>query len=353
MMTRIFSPLALALAFCTLAQAEDLKVGAAPPALTLEMLQGAQPDFNDPKATIVVEFWATWCGPCMRSIPHLNELFVKYQSKGLVILGISDEPTGTVRPFLDRKGSTMSYPVGVDSKEKATSEAWMKAAGQSGIPCAFIVKESKIVWIGNPLDSKFDEVVLGCVSGRYNPALLRQAEPVKAAAATAAKVKNWSDVWKHYDALIATDQTVFGDIAVKKYRTMLVDANDPTGAATWGAEIVTKYGEDSVTLEELARLILSDSAIKVRDYTLAFEAAKQLQVLSSNDAASTALTAEVVYHAGELDRAVTLQQEAWMASSPAQKTEFRRVLDMYRKAAKKSATAKLSTDAPAGDSAVP
>ena len=178
-------------------------------------------------------------------------------------------------------------------------------------------------------------------------------QPIVSAADTAAKLKNWSDVWKHYDALIATDKKVFGDIAVKKYRTMLVDAQDASGASAWGNELVLKYSEDAVTLEELTRLILSDSTIKDRDYALALAAAVQMQVYSNNDAASIALVAEVVYHSGDMDRAVALQQDAWMASEPSQKAEYRRVLDTYRKAAKKSATAKLSSDAPAADVSAP
>ncbi len=353
-LTNITAAAAFALcSFSMSAFAGDLKVGSSAPDLTVEMVHGEAPNFSDPKATIVVEFWATWCGPCMRSIPHLNELASKYKAKGLTIIGISDEPMTTVRPFVDRKGTAMAYPVAIDNKEKSTSEKWMKAAGQEGIPCAFIVREGKIVWIGNPLDTKFDEVLIGCVSGRYNPELMKGAAPVKAAADTAAKLKNWSDVWKHYDALIATDKKVFGDIAVKKYRTMLVDAQDASGASAWGNELVLKYSEDAVTLEELTRLILSDSTIKDRDYALALAAAVQMQVYSNNDAASIALVAEVVYHSGDMERAVALQQDAWMASEPSQKAEYRRVLDTYRKAAKKSATAKLSSDAPAADVSAP
>ena len=43
----------------------------------------------------VVEFWATWCPPCRMSIPHLTALQDRFRDRGLVIVGISDEPAAT------------------------------------------------------------------------------------------------------------------------------------------------------------------------------------------------------------------------------------------------------------------
>jgi thiol-disulfide isomerase/thioredoxin len=96
---------------------------------------------------VVVEFWATWCGPCRQSIPHLNELHEKLKDKGVVIVGISSgEAERTVEEFA--KSMSMKYHVGVDTGK--TSEVYMK--GVDGIPHAFVVdRKGKVAWAGHPM----------------------------------------------------------------------------------------------------------------------------------------------------------------------------------------------------------
>lgn len=315
-----------------------LKVGSPAPALDLEWVQGKVENLSDASKTYVVEFWATWCGPCMRSIPHLNELSLKYKTKGLVIMGISDETMGKVKPFVTKKGSAMSYPVAIDTSEKATTKNWREAAKQDGIPCAFVVRDSKIVWIGNPLDPKFDEVVVGTLTGRYNPDLNKRAEPLLRAAKDAVRIKNFKDAWKHYDDVIALDPKVFGAVSVLKYKTMLLDAKDPTGANAWGLQVCSASSADAVTLAELATLIVTDSAIAQPDYTLA-ETAANAALKAAPSPASKALLAEVNFKAGDAEKAAALQFEAWMAADPSEKAAFKSVLDQYKKSS--AAKAKL------------
>ncbi|MFM7051491.1 MAG: TlpA family protein disulfide reductase [Planctomycetota bacterium] len=313
--------------------ADSLKVGSdAPDINALDWVQGGVTGFSDDRKTYVVEFWATWCGPCMRSIPHLNELHTKYRAKGLEIIGISDEPLSTVRPFVNKKGAAMSYAVACD-RDKATNEKWMKAAGQNGIPCAFIVRGGKIRWIGNPLDPKFDEVLLGVISGRYSPELMAKAEPVLKAARDAAKLKNFRDAYKHYDAVIALDPRAFGDVAVRKYRVMLVDAKDKAAADQWAATMLTTLCvNDANTATDLAELILNDDAITDRDFKTALAAAQQADLLARS-ASSKALVALAYHRMGETGKASELQYEAWMKAEPAEKADYRKVLDNYKKAA--------------------
>jgi thiol-disulfide isomerase/thioredoxin len=119
-------------------------VGKELPALGVTFL-GTPPELKGKAA--IVEFWATWCPPCRASIPHLNEINKKFKDKGLVVIGISDEPKETVEKF--RKGLPMEYNVAVGGA------AIEKKFGINGIPHAFIVgKDGKIVWHGHPMQLK-------------------------------------------------------------------------------------------------------------------------------------------------------------------------------------------------------
>ncbi|MDD2236407.1 MAG: thioredoxin domain-containing protein [Kiritimatiellae bacterium] len=125
--------------------------------------EDARPDF------VVYDCWATWCGPCIQSIPHLNELAEKYAGR-IAFAGIAvwDEQDN-VKKFLDKRGGDMNYAVGFDT-DGEVAEKIMKAAGQDGIPCAFVVDAAtkKLLWYGHPMT--MDGVLKSMVSGTYDPA---------------------------------------------------------------------------------------------------------------------------------------------------------------------------------------
>lgn len=100
---------------------------------------------------VVLEFWATWCPPCRDSIPHLNKLHEEYKDKGVVIIGITQESKGKVKPFAKRMD--MKYVVGISGGN--TSRAY----GVRGIPHAFIIDTEGIVrWSGHPMGG-LDEAI--------------------------------------------------------------------------------------------------------------------------------------------------------------------------------------------------
>jgi len=112
------------------------------PALTLKALQGK---------IVVVEFWATWCPPCRKSIPHLIELQKKYAEKGIVIIGLTNEPKEKVEPFA--KELSMDYAIGGASTSG-------KDYGVTGIPTAFIVDTAgMITWQGHPMNPGFEKAL--------------------------------------------------------------------------------------------------------------------------------------------------------------------------------------------------
>lgn len=101
---------------------------------------------------VLVEFWATWCGPCIESIPHLNALQQKYAAKGFKILSFTEQNRPGVENFL--KHTPMDYAIGLES------DATFDQYGVTGIPQAFLVDASgKIVWEGNSGDKALEVAV--------------------------------------------------------------------------------------------------------------------------------------------------------------------------------------------------
>src|SRR6266581_8132446 len=72
---------------------------------------------------VVVDFYATWCGPCMAAIPHNNELLKKYKDKGLIIVGICTSDRGQEKMAAVVKDKGIQYPTARDAKLKS-EKAW-------------------------------------------------------------------------------------------------------------------------------------------------------------------------------------------------------------------------------------
>lgn len=142
-----------------------LKAGDKAPAINVEKwVQGEAVTGFEKGKVYIVEFWATWCPPCQKSIPHLTEL--QKEHKGLTVIGVTsserkdkdgaDNRIAKLEAFVKAKGDAMKYTVGYEGDYEMFKQ-WMTPAGRNGIPSAFIVGGDGIIsWIGNPLDKSFD-----------------------------------------------------------------------------------------------------------------------------------------------------------------------------------------------------
>lgn len=143
------------------------------------------------------EFWATWCGPCIISMPHLSE-FAKAHAKDLTVVAVniwedksgktsSEALLSKVVKFVKGMGDKMAFNVTTDTKDEHMGNKWMKAAGQGGIPTSIMVKDGVIQWIGHPvhLDSIYNLVM----HGNYNV-----AEERKVAIADAGKAPSQDEL---------------------------------------------------------------------------------------------------------------------------------------------------------------
>jgi len=338
---------------------KKLGVGDSVPSLEgLDFVQGSMDDLSaSGTKVLVVEFWATWCGPCLKSIPHINEMYQNFQDQGLVVVGVSDEKRSKVEPFVKKRGSEMSYPVAIDA-EKKVSDAFMAASGQKGIPCAFVTtvqsgQSGKVVYIGHPMAPEFETAVRLSLTGRYDPVLTKKAQPSIDAARRAIATKNYKDGYKRFDEVIALDPAIFAPIAIEKYGVMLNDEGNEAGAKAYAAELLKGLVTlgDAAALRDLAIELSSKPANKSYDYDLAMQAAEaMLKVAGKNDPVALATVAGVEYARGDFSKAVESQKKAYRIASPSRKAAFKSTLDAYELALKKGVKVKVpeTAQAPAG-----
>jgi thiol-disulfide isomerase/thioredoxin len=132
---------ALALQQPALARASKSNIGKKITEIKADYIKTAPVTAGKP---VMLEFWATWCGPCVASIPHINEIHKKFEPKGLVVIGLTQESNSEIRSFVRK--NKMEYHVATDKGGKLNKEL-----GVVGIPHSVLLsKTGEVVWEGHP-----------------------------------------------------------------------------------------------------------------------------------------------------------------------------------------------------------
>ena len=129
----------------------ELKVGDNAPTINItDYISNIPSDKNFKNKFILLEFWATWCGPCLEQVPHLNKLQEKYKlKKDFVFLSITDEKPEKVLKTL--KKVPFNSIVISDQTRKTLKDFVEKKYGFISLPTTVLIDNKGIIkWIGSP-----------------------------------------------------------------------------------------------------------------------------------------------------------------------------------------------------------
>jgi peroxiredoxin len=125
---------------CNESGSVGVEVGRTAPEIGGESMSGVPVRLSDYKGKVVlVDFWATWCNPCLKMIPHERELHRQYDTRPFVILGVSkDESRAALKSFVDRE--KIPWPNILDGGGSISKE-WRV----SSLPTIFLIDHNGII----------------------------------------------------------------------------------------------------------------------------------------------------------------------------------------------------------------
>lgn len=150
-------------------------IGDIPPKLAVgEFIKGDSFKSFQPNTVYVIEFWATWCKPCLEVMPHFNELQKANPKAVFLWVDVWDKDPTAVKAFIKRMGDKMNFSVALDSGcddegVGTMAKTWLPAFGGKALPSTVIVDGTgKVAWMGAP--NKVDEPLKAVVAGTWDVA---------------------------------------------------------------------------------------------------------------------------------------------------------------------------------------
>jgi thiol-disulfide isomerase/thioredoxin len=336
------------LALSSAAQAADetitLKPGdAAPPLKADKWIKGEPIKALEKGKVYVIECWATWCGPCRTSIPHVSEIQKKYADKGLIVIGMDvwENDESKVEPFVKEMGDKMDYRVATDpggGQNGTMATTWMKASGQHGIPCSFIVdRDTKIAWIGHPM--QMERPLEKVLDGKFDvEAEKKVQETVQAGQKQfmeAMQAKDFDKAIKAVDDVIAADPG-----AAKMYKPAklfaLFGKKDYKAANALAKELGEENAKDQMMLTQLSMMMASQEDTKGVDMKLALSLAEKAAAMEGTFTwMANAAVAKIHATNGDFAKAVESQKKAIELSKGPERNQLKSQLEEYEKKATK------------------
>ena len=325
--------------------APELQIGSEAPSLgSLTWLKGDRIDKFALRHVYVIEFWATWCGPCKAAMPHLSALARKYSGQ-VTVIGVNVRelqsararaaPEVYVRNFVESQGDRMDYVVAMDDPvRQPVFNAWMRAAGLNAIPTAFVVDgDGRIAWFETGVTlAGLEKAIEGALAGNVDygrqvevqieqteerlrkrehltqllkplhefvakgdhASVLRESERLmNSEAVPEGRVK-----WQRLIALLHTDEVRGLDYARRVIGDEIPDPDFPSGMPV------------ELTKATLVQLIARENNLGERAYRLALGCSEDLVGRDTVSPVSLGHLAEIRFRIGDIAGAVVAQEKA-------------------------------------------
>lgn len=281
----------------------------AAPLVVTEWIKGQPVEIKAGTNIFVVEVFTSSSTASRASITNLNALQRQFKDRGVVVVGISDEPAERLKGFLAEAGAGIEYAVAADDGRKTTLN-YMMPVGKRGVPYSFVVgRDGKLQWHGHP-EEGLAEALEQITSGRYN---IEQATKAELA-------------WKQ-----------MGEYVNRARR------RDPRAEAA-GRAFLANWTNDLARLCDLAYEIATEPKLAKRDFVLANEALdRAAQLTATNSARVAAIRAMLLFEGGKKEEGQTRARQAFASAADPKEKAY--VEALLRKMEARLAAA--STNAPA------
>lgn len=262
-----------------------LKIGDPAPPITVETWVRGIPLKNFEKGKVyVVDFWATWCGGCIASFPHLSAIadkhkenvrFLSVDSYELDVLKKGGNPVSAVKAFLETpQGKRLSVDVSVD-RDSSMFSRWIKPLRRRGFPTTFVIdQQGKLAWIDVNLDN-LDWVLQQVVAKKWDlnkaASIMEQKDAIEDKFFLTFQEKDQVTKKKKYQEILNACESLEKQYPDRKdaaafYKVMALSELDKKRVPLQLEEMASNPLSRYINLDDAAGLILRRTDLTKRDY---------------------------------------------------------------------------------------
>lgn len=296
-------------------------------------LQGEPVKDFKPGTLYIFEFWATWCGPCIAAMPHMEALHQKFKDNPQVrIVGVNvmdRVPPEKLLPFLKGRQLDLHYTMAADGSAESVKTHWLKPLGITGIPHAVAVRDGRVLWRGHPASLEVP-LIEAMTKPDFSPDQApptkenlhaRFAPQIKEAQAAAAKgdVAAAAVVLRKLAAECPDEAVVLS--AVEFTFFTCARAERPDDAFAMAGLMVELFPKNRKAQLKAGHLAVNTEELEKKDPALAMACAERLLAVKADDVPAMELKAAALLARGDKAAAITQQEAALKATALHRKIE--------------------------------